>query len=220
MCKSLKSSGLFLLFCLFLSSSLFAQTPETENTATFLPVIIVNWKADLDKNKVVLNWSTTMEKYARHYIIEKSSNGINYNEIGLVFVEGNSDNRKDYTFIDKVTSNCNVLYYRLKSTDLDGKNRVSEVRIVRLFKVANVAVITTYPNPTVNELTISVPNNWQGKKLALQVFNLDGLPVKEVIRENATDKEMMKLNDLETGYYIVKATSGSESLSKRILKAK
>jgi hypothetical protein len=217
--KFLKSSALFMLFSLFISSSSFAQRPSTE-MATFLPVIIVNWKADLDKNKVILNWTTTMEKYARHYVVERSSNGIDYKQIGLILVAGNSDNRKDYNFVDKLSNTSNQLYYRLKTTDLDGKNRISEVRMVVLGKSTNQPVITTYPNPTINELTITVPSNWQGKKLSLQIFNLNGLAVKEVIKDNASEKESMMTSELERGYYIVKATSGTESITKRILKAK
>jgi hypothetical protein len=161
-----------------------------------------------------------MEKYARHYVVERSSDGIQYKQIGLVLVEGNSENRKDYSFVDKQMNNSPILYYRLKTTDLDGKNRISEEKMVVITKRSNEAAITAYPNPTVNEVTVSIPSNWQGKKLALQIFNLNGNAVKEVIKANAAEKEMLKTSDLQTGYYIVKVSSGSESITKRILKAK
>jgi hypothetical protein len=186
--------------------------------ATYLPVTLINWKAELAKNNVNLKWTSTMEKNAKEYIIERSFNGREFSRIGVVAAAGNSENRKDYAFTDKTGNYDGMIYYRLKSADIDGKDRISEIRTVRAGKSTEMSIVT-YPNPVVNELKITVPSNWQGKKIMYEVFNVNGSAVLKMVRENAAVTESLHVNSLRAGMYVVRVTSGTESAFQQVIKS-
>src|SRR5687767_3470467 len=47
-----------------------------EGVQSFLPGTLVDWTVKIEKNKVVLGWTTTMEANAIHFTVEKSFNGV------------------------------------------------------------------------------------------------------------------------------------------------
>ena len=79
--------------------------------------------------------------------------------------------------------------------------------------------ISTYPNPAVNALNISVPANWQGKKVTFEIYNVSGSVVYTVVNNHATQTEQMQVSALSRGLYIVKATAGEVSATQRIVKS-
>jgi hypothetical protein len=186
--------------------------------ATFLPVTLVDWKADLVKKNVNLKWTSTIEKNASHYAIERSFDGKNFRTIATVSAAGNSENRKDYAYTDHIGDNQGVVYYRLVSADVDGKKRVSEIRTVRT--ATNTLEISVYPNPVVNDLRIAVPANWQGKKVNFEIVNTSGVAVNRMVKDRAMSTETVAVNQLMPGLYIVKATCGSESAVQQLVKSR
>ena len=93
------------------------------------------------------------------------------------------------------------------------------VRITAAAATAGSMAISTYPNPTVDALNITVPANWQGKKVTFEIFNVNGLLVKTVVNSNAGQVEHMQVTALSRGLYIVKATAGEVSATGRIVKS-
>jgi hypothetical protein len=193
-------------------------TPASSSAMTFLPSTLIDWKAEVVKNNVQLNWSTTIEKNATHYIVERSTDGKVYTEAGNVAAGVNSENRKHYSFTDFINVNEGLVYYRLKSTDLDGRTRVSDVRTVRITKAVQSLAVNTYPNPVVTDLNITLPGNWCGKKLSVDIYNVNGVLVKHMVRETASKTETIDVNQLKPGIYVVKANAGEETAVKQIIK--
>ena len=165
-----------------------------------------------------MRWSTTIERNADYYIVEKSTDGRTFTEAGKVDAGINSENRKDYFFADNAGVNDGTVYYRLKSTDLDGKRRLSDVRTVRVANTTAAAAISTYPNPVVRDLNITLPPTWSGKKVSLDIYNVNGIIVKQVVRQAAGKTETIDINYLQPGMYIVKATSGKETALQQLIK--
>jgi hypothetical protein len=194
------------------------EPATTGGSMTFLPSTLVNWKAALIKNKVQLNWSTTIERNADYYIIEKSTDGKNFTEAGRVDAGINSENRKDYSFTENAGINEGIVYYRLKSADLDGKRRFSDVIAVRVAGVTASTGISTFPNPVINHLNITLPANWSGKRVTVNVYNVNGIMVKQLVKETASKTEKVDVNYLQPGMYIVKAVSGNETAVQQVIK--
>jgi hypothetical protein len=191
---------------------------EEKVEKTFLPSTLINWKAEQVKNKVHLKWTTTIEKNAKYYTIEKSVDGKTFSEAGRIPAEIKNENRKDYSFTDDVTLNEGIMYYRLRGADVDGASRISDVRAVRLAKAFAEVSIKTFPNPFVKELKICFPYNWQGKQVNVWIYNLNGVLVKQLLKEAASQTETVDVNQLQAGVYIVKANSGTETSIMRIIK--
>jgi hypothetical protein len=189
--------------------------------AAMLPVQLSAFKATVASTGVQLNWSAAVERNTSHFVVERSADGSTFSEVGVVAAAGNSQVKRDYTYNDsKAGTNAGVIYYRLRTVDLDGKKDYSDVRTVRIVSASSHAIaISTYPNPTVNALNVTVPANWQGKKVTFEIYNANGVLVKSVVNNNAAQVEQMQVAALTRGLYIVKAISGEESASQRLVKS-
>jgi hypothetical protein len=187
---------------------------------TPLPVKMISFNAMLNNNKVDLKWATASESNSSHFVIEKSTDGTNFNDIGMVFSFGTTTEQKNYQYTDNIsTSNSTVIYYRLRQVDIDGKFEYSTTRIIRIGKqTENNITILAYPNPVTTELRVTVPNNWQGKKITYTLVNANGQVAKKSENSNGGQTEIVNVSTLAPGLYIMKATCGNETAQQKIVK--
>jgi hypothetical protein len=188
-----------------------------------LPVRLSSFTARLVDQKVVLNWTSEMEKNVSHFTIERSVNGTDYSDAGIVFTDGNSTTQRNYSFTDDLKSvSAPVVYYRLKMVDLDGFFERSQVRVIRQSqeKGGTGVTILAFPNPVVNELRVTMPMGWQDKAVTIDVFNANGQVMKHLVKSKVGQIETVRMSDLPVGLYIVKASNGSETATQRIVKSK
>jgi Secretion system C-terminal sorting domain len=191
-----------------------------EPVQSFLPVTLINWNATYVNNNVSLKWSTTVEKNASHFIIERSVDGVEYTDAAMIFANGNSDIVTNYAFTDKIPAgNSGVIYYRLKMVDMDGRSQTSVVRLVRIGKTVETVKILAYPNPVVNEVRITIPQNWQDNSVTYQVINTNGQTVKSFTIQHANQTEVISMAQVPAGMYIMKVTKGNEISTQAIVKS-
>ncbi len=186
-----------------------------------LPVKLESFTAILNNNsnKVDLRWITSYEKNVSHFVVEKSTDGKNYADAGVVFAYGNSSDIMDYTFTDIINTQQNIIYYRLRSVDADGKFDYSATRIIRTAKqTENTVTILTYPNPVTSELRITIPNNWQGKKVTYELLNANAQVTKKTEAGSGSQTETLNVSSLSPGLYVVKVSCGAESATQKIIK--
>ena len=95
-----------------------AQVQEAAFSATFNDI-----KADL-------KW-TNVEGNVSHFIVERSTDGINFQDAAIVFAVEPGTNNLTYNFSEKLTGNEVVVYYRLCTIEKGGKYVYSEVKTVQ-----------------------------------------------------------------------------------------
>jgi hypothetical protein len=184
-----------------------------------LPVKLVDFTATLNDTKVGLKWTTAGEENSSHFSVERSVDGREYKSVGIVFTAGNTNVTQKYNFTDDVRDvNVTTIYYRLRAIDIDGKNELSEVRIIRTSKETGKMAITAFPNPVANELRITIPSEWQGKEVRFSFYSQSGIELKSVRTSNSSQTETLQVNELLKGMYILKASCGMESAQQKILK--
>lgn len=186
-----------------------------------LPVKLASFTANLNNNKVDLKWATSMEKNVSHFEVERSLDGSEYNSIGVVFAYGNSDEKREYTFTDNNvnTQKQGVVYYRLRSVDIDTKSEISQVRLIHIGKMGNGTLTAiTYPNPAVNNISVTVPAAWQGKTIRYEVINQSGQLMLSRQAGAASQTETFDISRLATGYYIIRVNCEGESAQQKIIK--
>jgi hypothetical protein len=185
----------------------------------FLPVKLTSFTVrTADSKKVILNWSTTQEKNSSHFTIEKSLNGKDFSDAGMLFSIGESDLPQQYSFTNELRAGeKGLVYYRLKMVDLDGKFQHSPVKVVRIEENANESV-RVYPNPVANDLRITLPASWQDQKVVVDIYSTGGVLVKKVITNNAGQTETINVRALQAGVYMMRTTSGTETVSQQIMK--
>ncbi len=64
-----------------------------------------------------LEWSTLTESGISHFVIERSADGADFEEIGIVTSQGDSEDEQQYTFMD--AQEQELLYYRLRAIGAD-----------------------------------------------------------------------------------------------------
>jgi hypothetical protein len=191
-----------------------------EGVVSFLPVTLINWNATFANNNIALKWTTTTEKNASHFIIERSFDGIEYSDIAMLFAAGNSDINTNYSYNDKVPAGNNgIIYYRLKMVDMDGNYKTSDIKIVRIGKTTDGVKIIAYPNPVVNDVRITIPQNWQGKQVSYQLSNANGQVIKSYTVQNASQTEVIAMSQVPTGIYILRVISGNETAVQPVVKS-
>ena len=185
-----------------------------------LPVNLTAFSASLNNNKVDLTWSTASEINVSHFVVEKSTDGINYKDAGVVFAYGTATGKADYKLSDNISNDqAKIIYYRLRSVDIDGKGQLSATRIIRRnSQEENKITILTYPNPVSNELRITVPANWQNKKAVYEVFNSNGQIAKRTETSNSSQTETINVTNLAPGFYIVRVSCEGQIAQQKIVK--
>lgn len=109
---------------------------QVNNTSEFvcqviLPVEWLSFEARPDQDrKVHLHWETASEVDASHFVVERSLDGVDFGEIGLVPARNLSEG-SGYAFVDPSAAPGDV-FYRLRQLDFDGGYAYSEVRQVTL----------------------------------------------------------------------------------------
>ena len=111
-----------------------------------LPVNLLSFEAVKQTKKVLLQWTTDNELNADKYIVERSTDGINYSAIGTV-AAFNSSNKNNYNFID-LQPYAGLNFYRLKMLDKDATFRYSPIRKVDFNNAGD--DIAVYPNPVID----------------------------------------------------------------------
>ncbi len=86
-----------------------------------LPIELTSFTAEKQKdNSVNVNWSTLTEKNNDYFIIKKSMDGIEWNEIARENGAGTSFSQNDYLINDN-SEMAEIVYYQLSQVDFDGK---------------------------------------------------------------------------------------------------
>lgn len=186
-----------------------------------LPVKMASFTATLNPSKKVdLKWQTSSEINVSHFVIEKSTDGANFIDAGVVFAYGSASTDANYIFSDNLGNvQTGVFYYRIRSVDIDEKSQLSETRMIKISNSPESNLqITTFPNPASNEVRITIPANWQNKKVAYQLFSANGQPVKATERSNSNQTEVINVSNLAPGLYFVKVVCEGQVAQQKIVK--
>ncbi|HTN22187.1 MAG TPA: T9SS type A sorting domain-containing protein [Pelobium sp.] len=178
--------------------------------SSVLPVTLISFTAKTDNGNIALAWKSTSEVNLSHYIVQRSTNGVDFENLTTVEAN-NKPGIFDYTFVDK-TASFGASYYQLISVDIDGKTQKSELKSASLG--ASAANVIAYPNPTINQLNISGLVSGD----VIKMFNTSGqlLTSKNAIQNQVN---VLDMSDVKAGLYILSIeNSGKISSNHRIIK--
>lgn len=118
-----------------LHHQIFGSLKKPSLVTLLLLTLFVNGQAEVDyiiplnakEHQIgnMLEWSTSSEINSHNFLIERSVDGILFDNIGLLEAAGMSGENKSYRFLDMAMSEERSLY-RLKQVDLDGMYNYSQ----------------------------------------------------------------------------------------------
>jgi len=185
-----------------------------------LPIELIVFDAKVNGDKVDLSWSTAAEINNDYFTLERSDDGRNYDNIGIVRGSGNTTTQRDYTFTDDSPLNGES-YYRLRQTDYDGKFEIFDPKHISIKKnILEDSKLTIWPNPFSDRFEVEMEAEESGE-LSISIIGMDGRAIKtESMLMNAPGIRWSfnDGNNLLPGTYILRLQLNEEVLSRKIVK--
>lgn len=145
-----------------------------------LPLTLTSFTASEQNCRALLEWVTADEQNTSHFVIEQSTDGNTFNEIGNVTAQGNGPG-KAYSY--SLYQPKAKFFYRLRMVDLDGRFKYSAVKqLTTSCSPPNKLSIYPSPAPYGSSLTVKWLGSYNGKA-KLSVYSIDGtlMMQKEIV---------------------------------------
>jgi len=180
-----------------------------------LPVELVSFTAELNKNDVLLLWTTATEvnNYGfevQRKIINSKFQIKNWIKIGFDAGHGNSNSPEEYSYTDKEPLGGSKFDYRLKQIDVDGNYEYSHVITVKVTP-GQFSLKQNYPNPF-NPTTViryAIPKDGY---VTLIIYDMLGRKVQTLVNEKQSAgryKETFNASALASGVYFCRIIAGN-----------
>lgn len=182
-------------------------------SASAMPVQFYTFEAQFTDEGIALNWSTISETGSMHFVVERSSNGNDWTNLGTLEGQGNSSTYNAYQFIDQQLGELKM-YYRICQVDFSGMMHFSNVISVKRHQLY-VESIKAYPNPVNNRLMVPFGEN----EMHARIDVMDS--VGKIVHQHeflSPGTAELDLATLPKGYYFVRIQSGESESIQRIFK--
>ncbi|MCX7611395.1 MAG: T9SS type A sorting domain-containing protein, partial [Ignavibacterium sp.] len=167
-------------------------------------------------------WETASEINNYGFVIERASNSsadkINWQSVGFVPGNGNSNSPRYYEFLDQNIPSGKI-FYRLKQFDNDGSFKYSDHIEVEIKSANDFKLFQNYPNPFNSQTIISyfIP---QDNFVNLKIYDVIGNEISTLVNEYQTAGYYdinFESSDLSSGIYIYKIFVGENSQHKKMI---
>jgi hypothetical protein len=115
-----------------------------------LPVTFASFLINRNNDKANVQWQTAMEASNSGFYVERKIGNEDWKIAGFVpskAVDGNSNSTLSYSF-NEINVNKGITQYRIRQVDIDGRNKLSEIRTLR--GMAQFAKTIVFPNPSMD----------------------------------------------------------------------
>jgi hypothetical protein len=97
--------------------------------AIVLPIQLIEFAASENNSFINISWATAAEFNNAYFTVERSANGLNWEELKIVNSHGNSSTVQHYETKDEKPIS-GISYYRLKQTDFNGSYSYSGIVLI------------------------------------------------------------------------------------------
>lgn len=184
---------------------------------TTLPTGFVNFYGDYVDNVNTLFWQTSTEENLDYFMVERSTDAINFTSIGKVAAKNAASS---YTYKDFDNEKGMINYYRIKSVEKNSKS--SETNIISI-GAANDEILSSwpiYPNPAnTNEIFIRLNSKKTGIA-NFTIYDILGNVVQNIERQIEPGVKVydVDISKLSLGiYYFEVKNSFNEAITKQKL---
>ena len=171
-----------------------------------LPVILSSFTGMPNKCDAVLQWKTAQEINTEKFVIEQSSNGLNFTIVGEVKAANSATGKSYQTAISQAGA---IKYYRLKILDKDGGFNYSPIITLRT-SCGTGDYFFVYPNPVSTNLTVSFYTRFKGQ-LNLVIVNAVGqqLTCNKIQVTSAANTINLDMSNYLPGVYLLNLVDDS-----------
>lgn len=167
---------------------------------------------------VELGWVNNTQTKNDHFIIEKSTDGINFEEMEKIHEYNNLDKIELYNGLDKNPEE-GINYYRIKLVYTDGSYSYSETKEIEFNPEAD---FTIFPNPATDKVNIYLKRYFD-KEIDIVIYNTLGNAILKKHIDNLDDKILpinLNKNIFKEGIHIVSVIHKGRATSKKLVVAR
>jgi len=175
-----------------------------------LPVTLVSFDGENHENYNLLEWSTASELNNDYFLLQRSIDGTNFEELATINGNGNSSSLLNYNYQH---NNPNELeYYRLKQVDFNGDFEYSKIIAINSKKDISINI---YPNPATNNLFFNLSKS-QNDSYTISYTNILGAVFDEQINisEGKSIYQAPQFKHLNSGIYFIQITNQAGKIIK------
>jgi hypothetical protein len=177
-----------------------------------LPIELMSFNSACESQNTRITWTTATEENNDYFTILRSSDGLNFEKIGLMDGAGNSTTARSYEFIDRNTTGQSH-YYKLSQTDYDGTTE--EYGPIRSTPCANENQLSAAAYQTSQDELSVLINNPASGQVKLTLLSLEGKLLLTQAQSFEYGEHLIRLNTsgISSGIYIVRVETTTESVS-------
>lgn len=179
--------------------------PSIGNCPYPLPVELTEFNLEEVASGVKISWTTASERNNDYFTIQKSIDGLMWEEVMTVEGTGTSTELNSYEEYDN-NYYVGLSYYRLMQTDFDGKEMYSETKAITMEKMV-CSMFVVYPNPSSHQFTI------EGDCLSeysITLYDSNQKRVQANFQRNGATA-ILDVQNLSKGIYFLRVTDGIDT---------
>jgi hypothetical protein len=171
-----------------------------------LPVELVKFEAKCNEESghVELTWETASETNNEYFLIERSTDALNFKQIGRIDGAGNSTEHNHYSLLDQ-NPPSGTIYYKLTQFDFDGRNETFNLQTTKCFEDDNMPSVQVYPNIVDRDISLLF-ENWVETNVQVELIDPLGKQISnwKIDVPQSDMHKQLSLPDLTPGLYLIK----------------
>lgn len=178
-----------------------------------LPVTLADFTAKKINTGVQLKWITESESNSSRYIIEKSADSHSFLAIDSIKAAGNSNSTRIYSYTDNQLANS-IVYYRLKTVDIDGRFTYSNIVSIAAVTKTNFIV---QPNPAAAGSQVTIQHEAALGTETLSIYNQAGIALVQQAVARGNHQTKIDLQHFTKGIYYIVWQNGTDKKTQKLL---
>lgn len=167
-----------------------------------LPLELLAFNAtEAGERSVLVDWMTDTEINTDFFTVERTTDGIHFETVGITDAAGQSSQPLHYQLSDSLAYE-GTSYYRLITTDFDGSQSISDLKSVHF---DGMAIQQAFPNPATDEIHF-VLYSGSDKTLHITITDVTGrITEQRIIQTNPGSNLLtLSLDNYSKGQYFIK----------------
>lgn len=184
-------------------------------------VLPVTWKSftaePTQQQSIQIEWATASAYNNKGFSLQRSDDGVSFNEITWFDGKGNTSSGNNYLYEDSDLIYNHLYYYRLVQHDFDGHTKVSQIVNAEV-KSTLASLSQFYPNPTGSGNVFIKVHSQRPSHVHFSIQNA----LKQLVHEHqveVTSKNavvQMDVSTLTPGIYFVKIEMGKKTWIRKL----
>jgi len=175
-----------------------------------LPLNLITFNGQNESGLAKLTWISANEVNTNYFIVERSTDGRSFSEIGKVTAK-NTTGEITYNFSDPIKL-VDAVFYRLKIVDRDDNFKYSNMILITV----KASTISVHPNPAHRELIVTHPKIKSAATIT--IYNAGGMKIKTVTLALNSIRTTVNIASFAKGNYIVILANGKETSGLQFIK--